>query len=177
MSNLPRTFCQFSTSRKPFYVKYMLPYHLQFLPIYTNFTTKSVLSRVTHFCMEKNLPNKLASSKMRKLKADKLTSWQTHRHDMMTIWLIEKLPGWKDDKLTIWLIDRMTRWLDNKQEDMIVDKGVWWLVLETFKNSSAERVPSEWSQARYIADIFQKDIFIAGSDILPIYLRCRTVLL
>ena len=42
-------------------------------------------------------------------------------------------------------------------------------MLDTFKNSSAERVPSECSQARYIADIFQKDIFIAGSDILPIY--------
>ena len=42
-------------------------------------------------------------------------------------------------------------------------------MLETFKNSSAERVPSECSQARYIADIFQKDIFTAGSDILPIY--------
>ena len=76
-----------------------------------------------------------------------------------------------------WLIDRMTRWLDNNQEDMIVDKGVWWLVLETFKNSSAERVPSEWSQAQHIADIFQKDTFTAGSDILPIYLRCSTVML
>ena len=42
-------------------------------------------------------------------------------------------------------------------------------MLDTFKNSSAERVPSECSQARYIADIFQKDMFIAGSDILPIY--------
>ena len=44
-------------------------------------------------------------------------------------------------------------------------------MLDTFKNPSAERVPSECSKARYIADIFQKDIFTAGSDILPIYCR------
>ena len=43
------------------------------------------------------------------------------------------------------------------------------LVLDTFENSSAERVPSECSQSRYIADIFHKDIYVASPDILPIY--------
>ena len=42
-------------------------------------------------------------------------------------------------------------------------------ILEYLFKSTAERVSSECSQARYIADIFQKYIFIAGSDILPIY--------
>ena len=46
---------------------------------------------------------------------------------------------------------------------------VWLLVLDTFKNQSAERVPSECSQSRYIADIFNKDISRASPDILPIY--------
>ena len=39
------------------------------------------------------------------------------------------------------------------------------LVLDTFENSSAEQVPSECSQSRYIADIFNKDIFRASPDI------------
>ena len=41
------------------------------------------------------------------------------------------------------------------------------LVLATFKNLPAERVPSECSQSRYIADIFIKDIFFP----VPIYCR------
>ena len=43
------------------------------------------------------------------------------------------------------------------------------LVLDTVRNSSAKRVPSEWSQSRYIADIFNADIYRATPDILPIY--------
>ena len=43
------------------------------------------------------------------------------------------------------------------------------LVLDTFENSSAERVPSECNQSRYIADISKKDISRASPDILPIY--------
>ena len=38
-------------------------------------------------------------------------------------------------------------------------------------------LPSECSWSQYIADIFQNDIFLAGPDILPIYLRCRTAVL
>ena len=37
--------------------------------------------------------------------------------------------------------------------------GAYGLVLKTLKKLSSERVPSECSQSRYIADIFQKDIF------------------
>ena len=61
------------------------------------------------------------------------------------------------------------------------------LVVKTFKILTAERVPSECNQSRYIADIFSKDIFIASFNILPIHwrytadmcinLRCSTVLL
>ena len=43
------------------------------------------------------------------------------------------------------------------------------LVLDTFRISSAERVPSGCTQSRYIADISHKDICGASSDILPIY--------
>ena len=50
-------------------------------------------------------------------------------------------------------------------------KGGSILVVKTFKILTAERVSSECSQSRYIADIFSKDIFIASSDILPIYWR------
>ena len=42
-------------------------------------------------------------------------------------------------------------------------------MLDTFRISSAERVPSECGQFRYIADIFHKDIFRPSTDILPIY--------
>ena len=49
------------------------------------------------------------------------------------------------------------------------------LVLDTFRIASAERVPSEWGQSRYIADIFYKDIYMyiyrASHDILPLYLK------
>ena len=41
------------------------------------------------------------------------------------------------------------------------------LVLATFKNLPAERVPSECNESRYIADIFIKDIFFP----VPIYCR------
>ena len=43
------------------------------------------------------------------------------------------------------------------------------VVLDTFRISSAERVPSECGQSRYIADIFHNDICRASSDILLIY--------
>ena len=46
-------------------------------------------------------------------------------------------------------------------------------MLDTFENSSAERVLSECSQSRYIADIFNKDISRATPDILPIYFSGR----
>ena len=53
-------------------------------------------------------------------------------------------------------------------------------MLKTFKKSSSERVPSECRASaaipQYIADIFQKDIFIGSPDILPIYLRCSSML-
>ena len=61
------------------------------------------------------------------------------------------------------------------------------VVVKTFEILTAERVPSDCNQSRYIADIFLKDIFIVISDILPIYwqytadihinLRCSTALL
>ena len=50
------------------------------------------------------------------------------------------------------------------------------LVLDTFRISSAERVPGECGQSRYIADVFHKDICRARSDILSIYftkIYCR----
>ena len=42
-------------------------------------------------------------------------------------------------------------------------------MLATFKNLPAERVPSECSQSRYIGDIFIKDIFFSGPDILSLH--------
>ena len=51
----------------------------------------------------------------------------------------------------------------------VVSEMSRFLVLDTFENSSAERVPSECSQFRYIADIFNKDIYVTSLDILPIY--------
>ena len=44
------------------------------------------------------------------------------------------------------------------------------VVLATFKNFPAERVPSECSQFRYIYDIFKKDIFFY---LVPI--NCRYI--
>ena len=51
---------------------------------------------------------------------------------------------------------------------LVKESCVWKLVLDTFRISSAERVPSKCSQSRYIADIFHKDICKASSNILPI---------
>ena len=52
---------------------------------------------------------------------------------------------------------------------LVKESCVWKLVLDTFRISSAERVPSKCSQSRYIADIYNKDISRASTDILPIY--------
>ena len=60
------------------------------------------------------------------------------------------------------------KWGTVTSHAMIAHRG-WPVVLDTFANSSAERVPSECSQSRYIADIFHTDIYVASPDILPIY--------
>ena len=51
----------------------------------------------------------------------------------------------------------------------------WQLVLATFKNLPAERVPSVCSQSRYIADIFIKDIFFSRSRYIADILSLHTV--
>ena len=74
-------------------------------------------------------------------------------------------PNWllSDHKLDLEMtISHLVFWMS-----CLVD--VCFLVVKTFKILTAERVPSEWSPFRYIADIFSKDIFIVSFDILPIY--------
>ena len=55
--------------------------------------------------------NKLASSKMRKLKSLQ-ADWQADKSttDELTSWQIDKLPNWQEDNMTRWQDDKMTRW-------------------------------------------------------------------
>ena len=67
--------------------------------------------------LKHNVPDLLWQKQVRKLKADKLTSWQTHR---LTNYKAVRLTKLQDDKLTIIQLDRMTWWLTRWHGDMTI---------------------------------------------------------
>ena len=58
--------------------------------------------------------NKLASSKMRKLKSWQAYKLRSSHANKLTRWQIYKLQTnrWQDDKMTRWQVDKMTSWHD-----------------------------------------------------------------